>query len=116
MKKVDILKKYPEIRKSLKKIQRGSLYKYILPHNTFYDFETKRSLILITHFYNTGIRVKVLASEVPALMRDITTITYGRIDYIKEEVPLKDLPLYMSQATPQYKEYLKTIDLDKALS
>jgi hypothetical protein len=113
MKKTDIIKKYPELRKSLKKIHRGSLYLYVPPLITRGGL---KNLILVTHFYKKGIKIKVLATNDYSLSkRPFKTILYTGINNIKEEVPMRNLPLYISSATKLYKEYLKTLDLNKVL-
>lgn len=120
MKKSAFLKNYgPEIQKQLKKFKRGHLYecsrKLQESLGTFYTPPQTKRLLLLTHFYKTGLRFKILSAEViphpgTTLFKYIVTIkpqTLYRF-WIKE-VPFKNVPLYMNARTPLYARYLENL-------
>ena len=79
-------------------------------------------VVLLTHFYLKGIRIKILSMDTdhPSVLHPILkifkrgknsrTITYDTLhDFEFQKLTPSDIPLYMKGATPYFEEYLKTI-------
>jgi len=116
MKKSDVIKKFDTYSTDKKlyltnlvnTIQREHIYK--ITNKSKYD----HCLFRITHFYQKGIRTKVLSStlysRIPPSALHKWTFNWNVLyegKYTFEEVPVEDLPLYVNETlTPYYKQTL----------
>ena len=107
-------KRYPPaVIKAVKKLERGKIYEVTKNHPR--ASKEVKFLGILSHFYRTGLRMKILAKDKGTQYpkKNIATFPFGIFDpengpFTFKKVHEKDLPLYLDmEATPHMERFFK---------